>query len=301
MNINIFAGRCLTRKGQPSERTGAFTLIELLVVVLIIAILAALLLPTLASAKAKAQNAQCTSNLHELMIGWINYANDNTDRLTLNTADNWGGSQTGDESEYQPGAADASWVLGCARNPAIDLIKNGLLYAYVGSMKVYRCPADISQTGLTTNGGTIYNYAVQNRNRSYSMNGYMGGNWGTESGAVATEFSRLSAIGMPAAQSIVFIEENPATINDGAWVQDIGCLADPPLYWVDSPAHYHITAGSLSFADGHGALRAWSDKWVLANTPQDSSADGSSVGKFYADTDSPDCGWVIPQITVKEQ
>lgn len=42
-----------------------FTLIELLVVIAIIAILAVLLLPSLLSAKAKAQRIQCISNLHQ--------------------------------------------------------------------------------------------------------------------------------------------------------------------------------------------------------------------------------------------
>ena len=107
----------------PTVRSRAgFTLIELLVVIAIIAILAAILFPVFAKAREKARQTSCASNLKQLGLCWMQYAQD-YDEHVCPTYDN-------------TSAAWRMWVW----SPSAGVLDSRLM-PYAKNQQLFDCPS----------------------------------------------------------------------------------------------------------------------------------------------------------------
>ena len=109
-----------------TPRTG-FTLIELLVVIAIIAILAAILFPVFAQARSKARQASCVSDLKQVGLGIMQYAQDYDETLV---------------NHYYKDAASA-YAGGVSRPPGTTATNYKWMDAiqpYVKNNAIFNCP-----------------------------------------------------------------------------------------------------------------------------------------------------------------
>jgi prepilin-type N-terminal cleavage/methylation domain-containing protein len=255
-------------------RRRGFTLIELLIVIAIIVILISILIPMVMRAKEMAARTVCLSNIRQLQLGWIAYANEHQGHFCTSAFT----TAAFDDALTLPGMMlpnqdeRGGWL---ARKDEKDFIvdfPNSRLWPYVHDINTYYCPndtrpvkgqGDMLPFGFTTN---QFSPAFVT---SYGMNGMLGC-YGLLSAAPnglsnqkqIPKMKRLSDIKHPE-RTFVFLEvSGPGNLTEVL----------PPVYPhlstpVFAPSFHRsgnrIEGSTISFADGHAIFWSYASPITL--------------------------------------
>ncbi len=213
-----------------------FTLIELLVVIAVIAMLIALLVPVLRSAREQAQRAVCLSNLRQLTLAWVAYADDNDGKLVFGRDSGW--------RSWGP-LGNPSMLKGWFATDSQRGVESGALWPYLRDIDIYRCPGPGQYSIVTAANGGDYVEGTYLQDSGVQK-------LGIRVGKTVLRMTTLTDIISPtAAQRAVFIDAFPAG-------QDFYVYYLYPKWQIASHPPIHHSGGvTLSMADGHAEYWKW--------------------------------------------
>lgn len=239
-----------------NTRHCAFTLIELLVVISIIALLVAILLPALGSARIAAHKTASLSNLRQIAVATMAYANGNRESLPyLNRAKIHNGSWT-----FQWALANTLW-------PG-QLVTEG----YVSTSKVFWAPGrnhgDIDPSAPKRDAGNFFEYRYVSYSASVGAFGTGEHVWfnlrdGLSGGSEQGKPLNLGEANTPPASNMILIAE-----GGRADLPQEGHLSIVPRAYFSSAANTTIPynyRGAMPrvYVDGHAkALTRTGSKYV---------------------------------------
>ncbi|HAZ64394.1 MAG TPA: hypothetical protein DCZ72_12415 [Armatimonadetes bacterium] len=222
---------------KSASRRG-FTLIELLVVIAIIAILAAILFPVFAKAREKARQTACLSNLKQIGLAMMQYAQDYDESYPA-WVDFWG---------------PFGWTWEAYWMTKIEpYIKGGNIDTSRGEQQgIWHCPS--KDVWKSTTGSNLRNYGMQMYcyyDWSTGAGQYFG-RWDPATGNTIKGPLKMAAIDTPAQCIMVGECGNGGRVAYPGWDPWFNGMATKTSDWVQPTRHGE--GSNYMFADGHAKL-----------------------------------------------
>jgi prepilin-type N-terminal cleavage/methylation domain-containing protein/prepilin-type processing-associated H-X9-DG protein len=248
-------GECMTHKKE------GFKLVELLVVIAIIALLMGILLPALGRARESGKLIVCQSNLRQLTVAWMVYAQSNNEQMCYpfmyqtHKSGMWAMKETWIWAPYNaqtnqsvmPDIYYEAAAIKPTREEEFESIRRGTLYRYAQNVKAFHCGNDKIHWN------------------SYSIPDCLNGEW-QFAGPTTTKpwqvLNKTLQIKSPAMRYVFLEDADPRT-----YVEDSFELYIKLDIWSDPVSVAHLGKSGFAFADGHAEQRRWSDetvKWFKA-------------------------------------
>lgn len=219
-----------------------FTLIELLVVIAIIAILAAILFPVFAQARDKARQTQCLSNIKQLTLGVMQYAQDYDETLL-----------------YRPtGSLACPWQYVCQPGPRVRWYLDwwDVVLPYTRNALIYHCPS-----AVRINNALLQNYGLVNVAIGYNLSVNGSATTLVKSPAVAGVNPGVTLAEVTRHAETIMLGEAGRVWNPAATAAAFGSTnnASPSLSWGIrnnsgsewGPQMFHGGGANVGFVDGH--------------------------------------------------
>jgi prepilin-type processing-associated H-X9-DG protein/prepilin-type N-terminal cleavage/methylation domain-containing protein len=241
----------------------AFTLIELLVVIAIIAILAAILFPVFAQAREKARQSSCQSNMKQMGLAFMQYAQDYDERFPPVVGCAVPIIPCPPQS-FQHVLTDMVGGLNTNQVPA-GVIVPSLTGPYIRNNQIQQCPSSPIRPNLNTT-AVAYMYNDLTANRSQAVFGGVAqtillsestpasGHFNTPAAASPLRLNVGHAVNRPVPGPGVQ-GAYPVAIPTAAAINVLQTLAPNALIPLDvadaDDVMRHAGGGNFLFADGH--------------------------------------------------
>lgn len=233
---------------------GGFTLIELLVVIAVIAALLAIFMPVARAARERGQRTVCLSNLRQLTLAWIQYADEHDGKLVFGSTFGLGIMGMGGRRLILEGWAGRAFSYPQSRSDLLAHPHKGPLWPYLRDIDVYRCPRGRTGHALTyttvvaANGIQVEGTYVPDSGDEEMTT------LGERVGSTVLKLTRLTDIVSPGAgQRAVFIDRGQTPAGNEFYVYYL----ESKWKWFDPPPLQHADGATLSMADGHAEYWKW--------------------------------------------